>query len=70
MQILNIVLTMQALNYFQLTITKKTAVRINDAKAPQRYIIELESPAIAKYQGGISTYVSNTIKDKNSKLDI
>ncbi|WP_137223214.1 S8 family serine peptidase [Shewanella sp. MEBiC00475] len=49
---------------------KKPAVKINDVKAPQRYIVELESPAIAKYQGGISTYSSTAVKDKNSKLDI
>ncbi|MEO3681602.1 S8 family serine peptidase [Shewanella vesiculosa] len=48
----------------------KPTVRQNNAVAPQRYIVELESPAIAKYQGGISTLASTAIKDKNSKLDI
>ena len=47
---------------------KKPAIKINNVKAPQRYIIELESPAVAKYQGGISTYASTAVKDKNSKL--
>jgi minor extracellular serine protease Vpr len=48
----------------------KPVVKYNSVVAPQRYIVELASPAIAKYQGGISTLVSTAVKDKNSKLDI
>ncbi|MGB6137730.1 MAG: S8 family serine peptidase, partial [Shewanella sp.] len=49
---------------------KKTVKQPSNVTAPQRYIVELESPAIATYQGGISTYNATAIKDKNSKLDV
>ncbi|WP_272491885.1 S8 family serine peptidase [Shewanella sp. OMA3-2] len=49
---------------------KKSTVKANGITAPQRFIIELSSPAVALYQGGINNLSATAIKSKNGKIDI
>nr|WP_283103816.1 S8 family serine peptidase [Shewanella gelidii] len=47
---------------------KKSAIA-NNIAAPQRFIIELESPAIAVYQGGIGQLTATALESKDQKLN-
>ncbi|MCU8040974.1 S8 family serine peptidase [Shewanella oncorhynchi] len=38
--------------------------------APQRFIVEMESPALAKYRGGIGNFAATALNSKKEKLDI
>ncbi|WP_434931162.1 S8 family serine peptidase [Shewanella sp. HL-SH5] len=49
---------------------KKSTVKANGITAPQRFIVELSSPAVALYQGGIKNLAATAIKSKDGKIDI
>ncbi|MGL5666142.1 MAG: S8 family serine peptidase, partial [Shewanella sp.] len=38
--------------------------------APQRFIVEMESPALAKYKGGIGSYAATATTQKGQKLNV
>ncbi|MCL1119204.1 S8 family serine peptidase [Shewanella seohaensis] len=38
--------------------------------APQRFIVEMESPALAKYKGGIGSYAATATTKKGQKLNV
>jgi minor extracellular serine protease Vpr len=48
---------------------KKSTVKANGITAPQRFIVELSSPAVALYQGGIKNLAATAIKSKDGKID-
>ncbi|WP_144212688.1 S8 family serine peptidase [Shewanella donghaensis] len=49
---------------------KKPAVKINTINTPQRFIVELSSPAIATYSGGVNELAATSASTKGQKLNI
>lgn len=48
----------------------KPQTSATNLEAPQRFIVEMESPALAKYQGGIGQFAATATNSKTQKLDI
>ena len=48
---------------------KKSQVSNSVISSPQRFIVELESPAIAKYQGGIQSFAATAPTKKGQRVD-
>ncbi len=49
---------------------KKPAVKLNNITTPQRFIVELSSPAVAAYQGGTANLAATAVSAKDTKLNI
>ncbi|WP_153912639.1 S8 family serine peptidase [Shewanella sp. TC10] len=49
---------------------KKPAVKLNSITTPQRFIVELSSPAVAAYQGGTANLAATAVSSKNTKLNV
>ncbi|MGZ9899426.1 S8 family serine peptidase [Shewanella gaetbuli] len=49
---------------------KKSTVRSSSVTAPQRFIVELSSPAVALYQGGINNLSATALTSKDGKIDV
>lgn len=48
----------------------KPQTSATNLETPQRFIVEMESPALAKYQGGIGNFAATATNSKTQKLDI
>lgn len=46
----------------------KPKVATTNLGAPQRFIVEMESPALAKYQGGIGSFAATASAKEGQKL--
>ncbi|WP_299797482.1 S8 family serine peptidase [uncultured Shewanella sp.] len=49
---------------------KKPQVSSPTMVAPQRFIVELESPALAKYSGGIKQFAATAPSEKGQRIDV